>query len=142
MPYIKGVVLGSISNGAAECALETERGPMKVEVPLDQSFEVAEERDYADMCEMSVLNEPEVLNNILRRYKKDEIFTSIGPTLIVVNPYRTIERLFRQEVFEEIKQKILSNKLGKDDPHVYFVAGRAYLALKETGTKQAIVISG
>lgn len=83
-----------------------------------------------------------MLNNILRRYKKDEIFTSIGPTLIVVNPYRTIERLFRQEVFEEIKQKILSNKLGKDDPHVYLVAGRAYLALKETGTKQAIVISG
>lgn len=95
VPYIKGTILGSLQKGAAECALETERGPMTVEVPLDQSFEAAEEADYADMCEMSVLNEPEVLNNILRRYKKDEIFTSIGPTLIIVNPYRTIERLFR-----------------------------------------------
>jgi myosin heavy subunit len=82
------------------------------------------------MCDMNVLNEPEVLNNILRRYRKDEIFTSIGPTLIVVNPYRTIERLFRKEVFEGIKEKILTNKLGKDEPHVYLIAGRAYLALK------------
>jgi myosin heavy subunit len=115
---------------------------MRVEVAMDQSFEAAEEQDFADMCEMSVLNEPEVLSNILRRYRKDEIFTCIGPTLIIVNPYRTVDKLFRQDVLDAIQQKILAGKLGKDEPHVYLVAGRAYLALKESGTKQAIVISG
>lgn len=83
-----------------------------------------------------------MLSNILRRYKKDDIFTSIGPTLIVVNPYRTIDRLFRKEVLESIQEKIMTSRLGKDEPHVYLIAGRAYLALKETGVKQAIVISG
>jgi myosin heavy subunit len=63
---------------------------VQLSVPLNQSFELTEETDYSDMCKMNVLNEPEVLSNIIRRYKKDEIFTSIGPTLIVVNPYRKI----------------------------------------------------
>lgn len=34
------------------------------------------------------------------------------------------------------------NKLGKEVPHVYLIAGKAYISLKESGTKQAIVISG
>jgi myosin heavy subunit len=40
------------------------------------------------MCEMNVLNEPEVLANLIRRYRNENIFTSIGPTLIALNPYR------------------------------------------------------
>ena len=42
------------------------------------------------MCEMNILNEPEVLRNIIERYRKDEIFTYIGSTLVVINPYRVI----------------------------------------------------
>ena len=45
---------------------------------------------YDDMCNMDILNEPEILNNLVQRYKADKIFTFIGPTLIVVNPYRVI----------------------------------------------------
>ncbi len=49
---------------------------------------------FDDMCDMDVLNEPEILNNLVERYKKDKIFTFIGPTLIVVNPYRVIPEYF------------------------------------------------
>lgn len=49
---------------------------------------------YEDMCNMDILNEPEVLNNLVRRYKDDEIFTFIGPTLVVVNPYRVLPQFF------------------------------------------------
>lgn len=42
VPYIKATILTSLQKGVAECALETERGPMTVKVPLDQSFEAAE----------------------------------------------------------------------------------------------------
>lgn len=94
------------------------------------------------MCDMNVLNEPEVLNNILRRYKNDDIFTNIGPTLIVVNPYKKIDRLFSSEILAEIREKVLLDKIEKDKPHVYQIAGRAFLSLKETDSKQAIVISG
>lgn len=56
------------------------------------------QKEYEDMCNMDVLNEPEILNNLRRRYKEDKIFTKIGPTLIVVNPYKIIEPLFNHKV--------------------------------------------
>ena len=39
------------------------------------------------MVHMTVLNEAEILNNVKVRYLNNSIFTYIGPTLIVVNPY-------------------------------------------------------
>lgn len=40
-----------------------------------------------DMVNMPILNEPEILHNIKKRYSQNNIFTYIGPTLIVMNPY-------------------------------------------------------
>lgn len=54
--------------------------------------------EYPDMCSMDILNEPEILSNIRRRYTSDKIFTKIGPTLIVVNPYKMINELFNNQV--------------------------------------------
>lgn len=62
---------------------------------------------YDDMCEMDILNEPEVLNNIVQRYKSDKIFTYIGPTLIIVNPYRWLPQYFSDEVMLSIRSKII-----------------------------------
>lgn len=61
---------------------------------------------------MNILNEPEIIANIKQRYLKDIIFTYIGPTLIVMNPYKTIIGLF-----EELK--------GDDKPHIYSIANNA-----------------
>ena len=58
------------------------------------------------MCHMTVLNEPEVLNNLIERYKKDLIFTYIGPTLIVLNPYKYLPQLFDNNVMLKIRQRI------------------------------------
>ncbi len=54
------------------------------------------------MCEMDVLNEPEVLYNVLKRYQKNNIFTFIGPTLIVVNPYQYLEETFNDKAINSI----------------------------------------
>ena len=43
------------------------------------------------MVQMDVLNEPEILHNLDTRYRQDQIFTYIGPTLIVVNPYKYLD---------------------------------------------------
>ena len=51
---------------------------------------------YDDMCDMDILNEPEILNNLVQRYKFDQIFTLIGPTLIIVNPYQVLPQYFSQ----------------------------------------------
>ena len=63
---------------------------------------------YGDMCDMDILNEPEILNNLVQRYKNDKIFTFIGPTLIVVNPYRVIPEYFSNESMMRIRDKILA----------------------------------
>ncbi len=42
---------------------------------------------------MLVLNEPEILFNILVRYKLGNIYTRIGPTMIIMNPFKYIDLL-------------------------------------------------
>lgn len=93
------------------------------------------------MCEMNVLNEPEILRNLIERYRKDDIFTYIGPTLIVVNPYKLIDRHFNAKALAEVREAVLAGNL-KGQPHIFLVAGRAYQGLRVGDGKQAIVISG
>lgn len=62
---------------------------------------------YDDMCNMDILNQPEVLYNLVARYRQDKIFTFIGPTLVVVNPYRVLPEYFSKETMLRIKDKIL-----------------------------------
>ena len=95
------------------------------------------------MCEMVVLNEPEVLSNLIRRYQRDEIFTYIGPTLVVINPYKLIEKYFSKSAMLQIRDRVLNNNgKEKEEPHVYYIAGRAYKSMALDAKKQAIVISG
>jgi myosin heavy subunit len=42
------------------------------------------------MVNMEIINDAELLKNIEIRYKKDLIFTYVGPTLLVVNPFGPI----------------------------------------------------
>lgn len=53
------------------------------------------------MVGMNVLNEAEILHNVWLRYSKDLIFSYIGPTLIVMNPYKIIDKLFNEKVLAE-----------------------------------------
>lgn len=94
------------------------------------------------MCEMDILNEPEVLSNLIKRYKRDDIFTSIGPTLIALNPYHHIDRLFGRQVLESARERTLGGRTGEGPPHVYKLAGRAFESMRSYNGKQAIVISG
>lgn len=55
---------------------------------------------WPDMVQMNVLNEAEIIANIKLRYMKDLIFTFIGPTLIVMNPYKLIKSAFAAETLE------------------------------------------
>lgn len=48
------------------------------------------------MCNMNILNEPEILFNLKRRYTVNKIYTKIGPTLIAMNPYKSLESLYER----------------------------------------------
>ena len=59
-----------------------------------------EDKFCNNLINLTYLNEPTVLNNILFRYSNDEIYTFNGDILIAVNPFKKIP--------------IYSNKIIKD----------------------------
>ena len=59
---------------------------------------LAERVLFEDMVDMECLNDAELCENLRIRYEKDEIFTYVGVTLLVVNPYRKIDKLYSEKV--------------------------------------------
>lgn len=127
-PFVRGTPLRALENERVEYEVETEKGRVRVVASVRDTFEVSRGELHADMCEMNVLNEPEILRNLIERYRKDEIFTYIGPTLIVVNPYKLIDRHFNAKALSEVRAAVLGGNL-KGAPHVFLLAGRAYQGL-------------
>ncbi len=71
--------------------------------------EIEECYDNEDLVNISVLNEPELLSNLKMRFVKEKIFTYVGHTLIIINPYKEIAQLFNEEVTLTYKQVALKN---------------------------------
>lgn len=141
-PYLKARLIRPLQDHSLEFELNTDRGPLRLTLPQNSSFESGRNEDYEDMCEMDVLNEPEVLSNLIKRYRRDDIFTSIGPTLIALNPYKHIDRLFSRMVLEKARERTLAGRTAEGPSHVYRLAGSAFESIRSKKGKQAIVISG
>lgn len=47
----------------------------------------------ADMVEIDELNPASLLYNLMTRYRRDEIYTYVGPILLVLNPFKKIDHL-------------------------------------------------
>ena len=99
---------------------------------------------FDDMVDMENLNEAELLDNIRRRYNIDKIFTFVGPTLIIVNPYKNIESVVSKNILEIHQKSLLENKFSLKNmgPHVYSITSAAFKQLVDSGKNQAIIISG
>lgn len=99
---------------------------------------------FNDMVDMENLNEAELLYNIQRRYEKNAIFTYVGPTLLVVNPYQKIPELVTPETLYNYQKKVYeaTYNIKDSNPHVYAIGAQCIRKLCETKKNQAIVISG
>lgn len=90
-----------------------------------------------DMVMLDSIEEQAVLENLRNRYKNDAIYTSIGPVLISVNPFkplkiyddRTIQSYFGKYAFEL-------------EPHVYAIAEESFRNMVQFRENQCILISG
>lgn len=56
-----------------------------------------------DLIELTHLHEPAILHALRLRYDADIIYTSTGPILIAVNPFKPMEKLYRRETMEEYR---------------------------------------
>ena len=122
-------------------------------VNSDEINEVSSQDDegVGDILKLKEFSEMSLLHSLRVRYARDEIYTSVGPILISINPYKLIPGLYNEEKIQQyhnLRQVEDSSKTLL--PHIYHIAESAYTHLMHSvvhsnGRKvrnQAIVISG
>ncbi|OLQ02338.1 Myosin-2 heavy chain [Symbiodinium microadriaticum] len=91
-----------------------------------------------DCTEMVHLDDANILDNLRKRYSKDEIYTYTANVLLAVNPYKSVRRLYSREEME----KYWGKNPGSLPPHPYAIADVAYRRMQRNRKNQALVISG
>ncbi|XP_038571796.1 unconventional myosin-IXb isoform X3 [Micropterus salmoides] len=93
--------------------------------------------NFADLCNLPVLNEDSILNNLRTRFYKKKIYTYAGSILIAINPFKFLP------IYNPKYVKMYENhQLGKLEPHIFAIADVAYYAMLRKRVNQCIVISG
>uniref|UniRef100_A0A3Q3FHY3 Myosin IXB n=1 Tax=Labrus bergylta TaxID=56723 RepID=A0A3Q3FHY3_9LABR len=93
--------------------------------------------DFADLCNLPILNEDSILNNLRTRFYKKKIYTYAGSILIAINPFKFLP------IYNPKYVKMYENhQLGKLEPHIFAIADVAYYAMLRKRVNQCIVISG
>ena len=103
--------------------------------------------DVDDMAATKDINEVELLCNLKNRLNQDKTFTNVGPTLIIVNPFKEIKNVYGNEKIEHfIEKHNLENPDLREkitEPHLYdlvLIAIREIL--KKNPKNQALIVSG
>ncbi|CAG08020.1 unnamed protein product, partial [Tetraodon nigroviridis] len=93
--------------------------------------------EFADLCNLPVLSEDSILNNLRTRFYKKKIYTYAGSILIAINPFMFLP------IYNPKYVKMYENhQLGKLEPHIFAIADVAYYAMLRKKVNQCIVISG
>jgi len=90
-----------------------------------------------DLVMLPQVSEPNIVENLNKRYANDLIYTYIGPVLIAVNPYKDLRNTGEQ--FVPIYHGHFPHE---NPPHLYALAEEAYRTMKGEGLNQCILISG
>ena len=124
--------------------LKKQNFPIHINKTLEYS--ALAEQGIADMVEIDELNSASLLYNLGNRYAKDEMYTYVGPILLMLNPFKLIPGSVGPELIEQYKEFItcaspfqLKRTLA---PHNYAIAALSYRNLKKDRIRQGIVISG
>ena len=62
-----------------------------------------------DMAAVEDINEIDLLNNMKNRFFQKNLFTNVGPTLIIINPYQRIEGSYTPIKIEQFMKVRINN---------------------------------
>uniref|UniRef100_A0A7S0H256 Uncharacterized protein n=1 Tax=Amorphochlora amoebiformis TaxID=1561963 RepID=A0A7S0H256_9EUKA len=99
-----------------------------------------------DMEDLAMLSnkdfsEGSLLNVLRSRYKRDEIYTTMGGILVAINPNRMLN-LYTMEILNKYKTAQPHELSRALPPHVFTVAAEAFFGLINDRIDQSVVISG
>ena len=123
-----------------------EGAPMELSAAQTASLLPTDEQSLQtlpNMVDFNELSEAVLLHNLRKRFAVDEIYSSVGTILVAVNPFKLLP-LYTPEVLQAYVSAggAESNEAGKLAPHCWAVAVRAYRALANDYSNQAVCISG
>lgn len=89
-----------------------------------------------DVLHLPQVSEASLLNTLRIRYKRDDIYTSAGPILISINPYKNVTA-DGDSIYSDDHMMVYRDRSEFDDgivkpPHLFQIADRAYTALMES----------
>jgi len=87
-----------------------------------------------DVLHLTNVTESSLLHAIRVRYRRDDIYTSAGPILISVNPYKQITSPQGESLYSEntMLRYRTSDNFSEEYPHLFKVADRAYSAMMDS----------
>jgi myosin heavy subunit len=109
---------------------------MDIGPPVDTS---GLDADLPNMVDITHVHDSTILENLRKRYARDEFMTAVGPILVVVNPFKFHANKYGHDIIQQYHQ---DSSLSIEKPHVYDVAERAFTSLCSERNVQAILISG
>ena len=115
------------------------RNQKEITYMLPRDHRMQNELGVENMDDMVHLHEAAVLDNLRKRFERDLIYTSTGPILIAMNPFKRLP-IYANELMQATHAKLMSET--PCEPHVFTTVGESYIAMRETGENQSMVICG
>lgn len=133
-------------NNGKDTKVEVARGPALVKTKDGTLYKIREASelttltapdDYtgmSDVLHLANVTEASLVHCLRVRYRRDDIYTSAGPILISINPYKQItfsdgESLYSDNMMTSYRNK---DSYAANEPHLFQVANRAYTALMDS----------
>jgi len=95
--------------------------------------------EIEDLTVLTHLHEPEILHALQLRYDQDLIYTSTGPILIALNPFKSLRIYGTKDMEIYAKYGVATAKgltVKTPAPHAYSIADRAFRDMTDTSKKK------
>ncbi|GLE01125.1 hypothetical protein PINS_up009955 [Pythium insidiosum] len=97
-----------------------------------------------DLLMVEAVDEAHVVKELVARYKRNEIYTFLGPVLVAVNPYKLLtHKSDKSSIYASHWIADFSGKeLHLSEPHPFAIAESAYTDMMRFGHDQSLLITG
>jgi myosin heavy subunit len=126
------VILSLVESERADCAVaELKKPNFEALVEHTMDFSLTASKGLPDMVDIDELNHATLMQNLHARYSKDEIYTYVGPIILAMNPFKSLDSKLYGPQQMELYKSILTSKQPYEDkkifpPHIWTITALAY----------------